>query len=125
MESGARLGAVVLVHAENNSLLQANEARLERQGRTDAMAHHESRPPIVEEEAVHRALFLAGHAGARVQVVHSSCPGSVELVKLARSQGQPATTAVCSPHLLLDLADLKRLRPFGPLHPPPSHPPLL
>ncbi len=98
---------------QTNSLLQANEARLERQGRTDAMAHHESRPPIVEEEAVHRALFLAGHAGARVQVVHSSCPGSVELVKLARSQGQPATIEVCAHHLLLDLEDLKRLGPFG------------
>jgi len=113
MQTAARLGALVLVHAENNSLLKANEARLEREGRTDAMAHHESRPPIVEEEAVHRALFLAGQAGARLQVVHSSCPGSVELVKLARSQGQQATIEVCSHHLVLDLEDLKRLGPFG------------
>src|SRR5260370_36301754 len=94
LRAGARLGALVLVHAENNSLLKANEARLERQGRMDAMAHHESRPPIVEEEAVHRALFLASHARARCQIVHSSCPGSVELVKLARSQGQQATIEV-------------------------------
>jgi allantoinase len=113
MRTAARLGALVLVHAENDALLKANEARLGRAGRTDAMAHHESRPPIVEEEAVHRALFLAGHAGARLQVVHSSCPGSVELVKLARSQGQQATIEVCSHHLLLDLEDLKRLGPFG------------
>jgi allantoinase len=113
MQIAARLGALVLVHAENDSLLKANEARLAREGRTDAMAHHESRPPIVEEEAVHRALFLAGHAGARCQIVHSSCPGSVELVKLARKQGQRATIEVCSHHLLLDLGDLKRLGPFG------------
>jgi dihydroorotase-like cyclic amidohydrolase len=113
MRTAARLGALVLVHAENNSLLQANQARLEREGRTDAMAHHESRPPIVEEEAVHRALFLAGHAGARCQIVHSSCPGSVELVKLARKLGQQATIEVCSHHLLLDLEDLQRLGPFG------------
>jgi len=113
MQIAARLGALVLVHAENDSLLKANEARLAREGRTDAMAHHESRPPIVEEEAVHRALFLAGHAGARCQIVHSSCPGSVELVKLARKQGQQATIEVCSHHLLLDLGDLRRLGPFG------------
>jgi allantoinase len=113
MRTAAGLGALVLVHAENDALLKANEARLEQAGRTDAMAHHESRPPIVEEEAVHRALFLAGHAGARLQVVHSSCPGSVELVKLARAQGQQATIEVCSHHLLLDLDDLKRLGPFG------------
>jgi allantoinase len=113
MRIAARLGALVLVHAENDSLLKANRARLEREGRTDAMAHHESRPPIVEEEAVHRALFLARHAAARCQIVHSSCPGSVDLVKLARSQGQRATIEVCSHHLLLDLEDLKRLGPFG------------
>ncbi len=113
MRTAARLGAVVLVHAENDSLLKANEARLRREGRRDAMAHHESRPPVVEEEAVHRALFLAGHAGARCQIVHSSCPGSVDLVKAARAQGQQATIEVCSHHLLLDLDDLRRLGPFG------------
>jgi allantoinase len=113
MRTAARLGALVLVHAENNSLLNANETRLEREGRRDPMAHHESRPPIVEEEAVHRALFLAGHTGARCQIVHSSCPGSVDLVKQARSQGQQATIEVCSHHLLLDLDDLRRLGPFG------------
>lgn len=113
MTTAARLGGLVLVHAENESLLSANMARLRREGRSDAMAHHESRPPIVEEEAVHRALFLARQAGARVQIVHSSCPGSVGLVRQARAQGQQATVEVCSHHLLLDLEDLKRLGPFG------------
>jgi allantoinase len=113
MQTAARLGGLVLVHAENDAMLTANMARLRSQGRTDAMAHHESRTPIVEEEAVHRALYLAGHAGARVQIVHSSCPGSAELVKLARAQGQQATIEVCSHHLLLDLQDLERLGPFG------------
>src|SRR5215470_19903466 len=50
MRTAARLGALVLVHGGNDSLLKANEARLEREGRRDAMAHHESRPPLVEEE---------------------------------------------------------------------------
>jgi dihydroorotase-like cyclic amidohydrolase len=112
--TAARLGALMLVHAENNSLLKANEDRLRRKGRTDAIAHHESRPsPDRRGKAVHRALFLAGHAGARCQIVHSSCPGSVELVKLARRQEKRATIEVCSHHLLLDLGDLKRLGPFG------------
>ena len=38
MQIAARLGALVLVHAENDSLLKANEARLAREGRTDAIA---------------------------------------------------------------------------------------
>jgi allantoinase len=113
MATAARFGALVLVHAESNALLQANLARLREQGRSDPMAHHESRPPIVEEEAVNRALFLARHAGARVQIVHASCPGSAELVREARARGQQATIEVCSHHLILDLEDLRRLGPFG------------
>lgn len=113
METAASLGALVLVHAENDAMIQANMARLRAEGRGDAMAHHESRPPVVEEEAVHRALFLAGHAGARVQIVHSSCPGSARLVKQARASGQRATIEICCHHLLLDLDDLRRLGPFG------------
>ncbi len=113
MRIAQRLGALVLVHAENNAMLQVNMARLHESGRTDALAHHESRPPIVEEEAAHRALYLARHAGARLQVVHSSSPATAELVKQARAVGQKATIEVCCHHLLLDLDDLERLGPFG------------
>jgi allantoinase len=113
MAIAARLGALVIVHAENDSMLRGNMARLRREGRSDAMAHHESRPPIVEEEAVNRALFLAEHAGARLQVAHSSSPVTTDLAKRARASGQTATVEVCCHHLLLDLEDLKRLGPFG------------
>ena len=74
------VGGLVLVHAESDSLLQAGLARMQAQGRTDPMAHHESRPPFVEEEAVHRALYLAAHADVRIQIVHVSSPVSAELV---------------------------------------------
>jgi allantoinase len=113
METAARLGALVLIHAESESLLQANRARLKREARTDVMAHPESRPPLVEEEAVHRALFLAAQTGVRVQIVHGSSPVSVDLVAEARRRGQPATIEVCPHHLLLDMDDYRRLGPWG------------
>jgi allantoinase len=113
METAERLGALVLVHAESDSLLQANRARLRSEGRTDVAAHPESRPAFVEEEAVHRALFLAAHAGVRLQIVHGSSPVSVDLVQDARDRGQRATIEVCPHHLLLDLEDYARLGPWG------------
>ena len=118
MRTAARLGALVLVHAESDSLLQANIARLRAAGRRDAMAHPESRPPFTEEEAAHRALYLAAHAGARLQVVHTSSPVTVDLVARARAAGQPATAEVCPHHLLLDLDDYARLGPWGCCAPP-------
>ena len=56
-------------------------ARMRAAGPRDPLAHHESRPPFVEEEAVHRALYLAAHAGVRIQIVHVSSPVSAELVR--------------------------------------------
>jgi allantoinase len=104
---------LVLVHAESDSLLQAGIARMRAQGRRDPLAHHESRPAFVEEEAVHRALYLAAHAGVRIQIVHVSSPVSAELVRAEKRLGRPVTMEVCPHHLLLDLDDLVRLGPYG------------
>jgi allantoinase len=107
------LGGLVLVHAENDSLLQDGLARMAAAGRRDPLAHHESRPAFVEEEAVNRALFLAAHAGVRIQIVHVSSPVSAGLVRREKAEGRPATMEICPHHLLLDLDDLVRLGPYG------------
>ena len=113
MHEVAGVEGLVLVHAENDSLLQAGLARMQDEGRRDPMAHHESRPPFIEEEAVHRALFLAAHAGVRIQIVHVSSPVSAGLVRAAKDEGRPASMEICPHHLLLDLDDLVRLGPYG------------
>ena len=118
MRTVAGLGGLVLIHAENDALLHGNIGRLRAAGRTDMLAHHESRPPFVEEEAVHRALFLAAHAGVRVQIVHTSTPVSVGLVAAARDAGVVASAEVCPHHLILDLADADRLGPLACCAPP-------
>jgi allantoinase len=113
MHEVAAVEGLVLVHAENDSLLQAGLARMQDEGRRDPMAHHESRPPFIEEEAVHRALFLAAHRGVRIQIVHVSSPVSAKLVRQAKDEGRPASMEICPHHLLLDLDDLVRLGPYG------------
>jgi len=107
------VGGLVLVHAESDSLLQAGITRMRAAGRRDPLAHHESRPAFVEEEAVHRALFLAAHADVRIQIVHVSSPVSADLVRAEKQAGRPATMEICPHHLLLDLDDLVRLGPYG------------
>ena len=113
MQQAAAVDGLVLVHAENDSLLQAGLARMQAEGRRDPLAHHESRPPFIEEEAVHRALFLAAHAGVRIQIVHVSSPVSAKLVREAKDAGRRASMEICPHHLLLDLDDLVRLGPYG------------
>ena len=113
MQAVKAVDGLVLVHAENDSLLQAGLARMQAAGRRDAMAHHEARPPFVEEEAVHRALYLAAHVGVRIQIVHVSSPVSADLVRREKAEGRPVSMEICPHHLLLDLGDLERLGPYG------------
>jgi allantoinase len=113
MRAVREAGGLVLVHAESDSLLQEGIARMRAAGRRDPLAHHESRPPFVEEEAVHRALYLAAHVGVRIQIVHVSSPVSADLVRDEKRRGRPVSMEICPHHLLLDLDDLVRLGPYG------------
>jgi allantoinase len=101
------------LHAESDALLQSGLARMEQSGRTDPLAHHESRPPIVEVEAVHRAIFFAEETGGWVHIVHLSTPGAAELVKQAKARGVRVTAETCPQYLALDHDDLSRLAGFA------------
>jgi allantoinase len=107
------LDALLIVHAENDELLQAGLARMAAAGRTDPLAHAESRPPIVEMEAIQRAVYLASYTGARLHVAHVSTVGGVEAVDRARRAGARITCETCPQYLLMDLDDLARLGPFA------------
>ncbi len=109
METLAELGLPLIVHAENNDLLAAGLARMAAAGRTDPMAHAESRPPLVEVEAISRAVRFAGHTGARLHVAHVSTPEGAEVVREAARAGTRVTCETCPQYLLLDHGDLERL----------------
>jgi allantoinase len=106
-------GVVIGLHAENHAMLMAGLAEMRRAGRTDPLAHAESRPSIVEIEAVHRAIFLSEHTGMRIHIVHMSAPGSAALVRRAKADGVPITCETNAHYLAVDLDDLVRLGPFA------------
>jgi allantoinase len=101
------------LHAESDALLQSGLAAMLRGGRTDPMAHHDSRPPIVEIEAVHRAIFFAEATGGWVHIVHLSTPGAAALVKQAKARGVRVTAETCPQYLALDHDDLFRLAGYA------------
>jgi allantoinase len=113
LEAMRDLNALLIVHAENNDLLQAGLARMAAAGRVDALAHADSRPPVVEIEAIRIAVDLAAHVGARLHVAHVSTPAGARIVAEARAAGAKITCETCPQYLLLDLADLERLGPYA------------
>jgi allantoinase len=109
METLAELDLPLIVHAENDELLSSGLARMAAAGRTDPMAHAESRPPLVEIEAIARAVRFAAHTGARLHVAHVSTPEGAQIVSDAARAGARITCETCPQYLLLDHGDLERL----------------
>ncbi len=118
MKAIAETGLVAVVHAENDSICGCLAAQLKAEGRTDLRAHAESRPPIAEEEAVARAILLAGAAGARLSIAHISTAAAVERVRRAKASGQPVTAEACPHHLFNTLDQAEHLGPYAKVNPP-------
>lgn len=113
-ETGRRL----VVHAESDAMLEAGIGRLRAAGRTDAAAHNESRPPVVEAVAVARLLALAEDLGAPVHIAHVSCAQALALVRRARRDGVDVTAETCPHYLFFDEDDFLRLGPYAKVNPP-------
>jgi dihydropyrimidinase len=100
-ETGAQIG----VHAESAPLL---DLFLDRVGsdpdvkKLGARAHAQARPPVVEWEAVQRALAFAEAAGGRLYVVHTSTARAARMIGEARRRGVDAICETCPQYLLLD-----------------------
>lgn len=118
MRELARGPAMIGLHAENDALLEAGTARMQAEGRRDPLAHADSRPAIVEAEAVARAIVLGAQAGAHVHIVHLSTAAALEHVRRAKREGAAVSAETCPHYLLLTREDLQRLAGYARCAPP-------
>jgi len=95
----ARVGAMLEVHCEDATILEALTARHLTAGEVEPRFHATSRPPYVEAAATERAIALARAARAPLYVVHLSCAEALDRVRAARAQGLPVFAETC-PHYL-------------------------
>lgn len=105
MRAAAELGWVVMVHCENDAIVEGTRASFVRQGKVEFRYHGASRPAVAEVETVERMLRFAGETGAAVYPVHLSVGESARLVAAARRRGVTAFGETC-PHFLV--ADERR-----------------
>jgi dihydropyrimidinase len=96
------LGAMPTVHAENGELVFLLQKEVATMGITGPEGHPLSRPPIVEGEAVNRAIAIADVLGVPIYVVHVSCIEAAEAIARARARGQRVYGEVLAGHLLVD-----------------------
>jgi dihydropyrimidinase len=99
---GREHGVVPRLHCENAGAIAVLRERLRAAGDLGLDAHPRSRPPLVEEEGIRRALDLARLADAPVYIVHVSTAGGVAAIRRARADGLDVTGETCPQYLLLD-----------------------
>ncbi len=103
-----RHGAMTMVHAENNDVINWLSERLLNRGYVAPKYHAISHNPIAESEASRRAIDLARLADARLLIVHVSAPEAAAAILNARNAGLPIYGETCPQYLFLTAEDLDR-----------------
>lgn len=104
MPETARLGSVLLVHAEIAGPIDA--AALSLVG-SDPRAYDtflRSRPRESENEAIALMIRLCRETGCRVHIVHHSSSDALPMLRAAKARGLPLTVETC-PHYLTFAAE--------------------
>jgi dihydropyrimidinase len=89
MERVAAHGGLMVVHGEDEDLVQFNYERFRAEGRLDGTNLHLVHNKISELLAFRRTTALARHTGAAVYFVHTSAREGVETIAEARADGLP------------------------------------
>lgn len=118
MKRAAKLGLLVAVHAEDDTLATRFTEVQKAKGKNDAGAWLASRPVEVELEAIRVATELAGETGCALHVVHVSSPEGVALIEAARAQRVDVTAETCPHYLLLNEKDVARIGATAKCAPP-------
>jgi dihydropyrimidinase len=105
MQKGASNGALMMMHAENGSVIDVLVAQAIAEGKASPYYHGLTRPWQAEEEATHRAIMLANLTGAPLYVVHVSAKQAVEQIAVARDNGQNVFGETCPQYLYLSLEE--------------------
>ena len=101
-------GGMLLIHAEDNDLLEAAIPEMIRSGRTEAIYHAGSRPIEVEKRAIANCIEVARETGGRLFIVHLAAADGARMVTAARAQGVDVIAETCTHYLLFTEEWLER-----------------
>jgi allantoinase len=95
LEEVARLGSLLIVHAEDPAVLDAHAD----DGGDDYARFVRSRPDEAEVTAIERVIAGVRRTGARAHILHLSSAAALPALRAARADGLPITVETC-PHYL-------------------------
>lgn len=96
-----RHGGLVMLHAEDNEIVEKETERQLAAGCEAAICHARSRPATAEAKAIRDAAIMAAESGAPLYIVHLSSAAGLRAGLDARAAGAPIYLETCPQYLLL------------------------
>jgi dihydroorotase len=113
-KTGLRYG----FHAENNEILQHLIRKAKAAGRTDALAHLDTRPAIAEVECIQRVALFAKHTGAKIHIFHLSSKDGLAAIEEWRAKGVDITCETAAHYAFLSADAMTTLGSVLRMNPP-------
>jgi dihydroorotase len=112
--TGLRIG----FHAENNEIVQHGIQMLKAAGRSDPLAHVDSRPVVAEVESIQRMGLFALSTGARIHIFHLSSREGLDMIEAWRDREVDLTCETGAHYAFLKAEDMERLGSRLRVNPP-------
>ena len=112
MQRVARHGGIMVVHAEDDDIVQFNYERFKAEGRMDGANLHLVHSKLSERLAFTRTIQVAAATGAAAYFVHTSAREGVESVVEARAHNLPIYAETLHHYACFSAEDYKKPRGF-------------
>lgn len=101
-------GGMLMIHAEDNDIIETNIPKMINAGLTQPIYHARSRPPEAENKAIDSCIRVAQNTGGRLFVVHMASSQGMEKINAAQQQGIDILAETCTHYLILTEKKLER-----------------
>ena len=95
-------GGLVTVHATNGDMIDSLIAKHRSEGKLSPLYHYLSQPEVTEAEASARFSDMLHYTGCPGYIVHMTCEGALNAVRIANQRNQRVFVETCSQYLVLD-----------------------
>ena len=102
MQEVKKQGGMVTVHATNGDMIDYLVAKHRAEGKLTPLYHYLSQPEVTEAEASSRFADMIHYTGCPGYIVHLTCEGALNSVRLATRRNQKLFVETCIQYLLLD-----------------------
>lgn len=102
MQEVKKHGGMVTVHATNGDMIDYLIAKHRAEGKLSPLYHYLSQPEVTEAEASGRFAAMAGYTGVKGYIVHMTCEGALNAIRLASQKNHNVYAETCIQYLMLD-----------------------